>query len=82
MPARIEPSRPLTNLRALRERAGLSQDELALRVRISQPKLSRLERGYLRATPQECERLAHELGVAVVALGDRAAGADAGGTAG
>jgi len=82
VPARIEPSRPLTHLRALRERAGLSQDELALRVMISQPKLSRLERGYLQATPQECERLAHELGVTVVALGARVDGAEAKGARG
>lgn len=77
MPVRNEPHRPLASLKTLRERAGLSQDELAARVSISQSKLSRIERGFLHAKTQECERLAKALGVTVAALmmGAKAAGA-------
>lgn len=70
MPRHNRPSRPLANLRALRERAGLSQDELAARVSISQSKVSRIERGYLRADLEERERLASALGVELDALSD------------
>jgi ribosome-binding protein aMBF1 (putative translation factor) len=70
MSARSEPRRPLTNLRALRERAGISQDELAARALVSQSKVSRLERGYLKANVKERERLAWALGVKTEALSD------------
>jgi transcriptional regulator with XRE-family HTH domain len=81
MPARNEPHRPLTALKALRERAGLSQDELAAKVSISQSKLSRIERGYLHAKTHECERLARALGVTVGALMTAAKASSAAGEA-
>ena len=51
-------NRSVTRLRALRESAGFSQDELAAQAAISQSKLSRVERGYLRLTADERFRLA------------------------
>jgi predicted transcriptional regulator len=70
VPRRDAPCRPLTNLRALRERAGLSQDELGSRASISQSKVSRIERGYLQANLEERARLASALGVETDALSD------------
>lgn len=68
MSARNGPRRPLPHLRELRERAGLSQDELASRIDISQSKLSRAERGYLSLTEAEWRTAAAVLGVAIDAL--------------
>jgi transcriptional regulator with XRE-family HTH domain len=73
MPTRNAFRPPLANLRALRERAGLSQDELAARVSISQSKVSRIERGYLYANLGERDRLASVLGVAADALSESSA---------
>jgi len=73
MANRCKPSRPVPNLRRYRERAGLSQDELAYRASISQSKLSRVERGFLIATDVERDQLAAALGVTVDVLFGRVA---------
>jgi transcriptional regulator with XRE-family HTH domain len=77
MTAHTGRSRPCSNVRALRERAGLSQDELAARVAISQPKLSRVERGFLSLTDDERLAIATELGVEPDALSAPAPDAEA-----
>ena len=68
MANRYRSTRTIPNLRLHREAAGLSQDELASRARMSQSKLSRVERGFLTATPDEREQLAVALGVTVEQL--------------
>jgi transcriptional regulator with XRE-family HTH domain len=55
----------VVNLRPFRERAGLSQAELARRARVSQSIISRLEAGQTPAvTLANLDRLAATLGVA------------------
>ena len=68
MSALNDPRRVPRNLRELREHAGLSQDELAARIEISQSKLSRAERGYQSLTEAESRTAATVLGVAIDAL--------------
>jgi transcriptional regulator with XRE-family HTH domain len=65
-----------TPLRAERERAGLSQDELAARVQVSQSKISRAERGYSSFTRSERQALARALRVDVEAIFPGADAAD------
>ena len=51
----------LKKLRAIRALQGVSQDEIAVSVGISQAKLSRAERGYLQLTAEEKEKIAKVL---------------------
>jgi len=55
-------------LRALRERAGLSMQALAVRVGTSAPQINKLEKGERRLTLEWLERLAQALGVELTAL--------------
>jgi len=57
-------------LRACRLRAGLSLDDLSALSGISQPQLSRPERGQRKLTPEVAKRLAWALGVGVRAIVD------------
>lgn len=52
----------INRLKAARFLAGISQDEVAHSIGISQAKLSRIERGYLRPSPKEAEAIAKILG--------------------
>jgi transcriptional regulator with XRE-family HTH domain len=54
-----------TNLRALRRRHGLSQEELAYRADIDRTYVSALERGVYGATIDVIEKLARALDVQV-----------------
>ena len=55
-----------STIRKLRERAGLTQDELATKAGISQPYLSQLEAGSVkRPAVQVVHRLAKALGVTI-----------------
>lgn len=51
------------NVRALRERAGLTQVELARRAKLAGPNLSAIERGKLEAWPRARRALARALKV-------------------
>ena len=53
----------MSTLRIFRERAGLSQDELASKVGTSQPQIFRLEAGQRKITHEWATRLAPALGV-------------------
>ncbi len=77
MKDRSERRRVSANLRTLRERAGLSQDELAARVSMSQSKLSRVERGYVCLSEHERAEVAKELGVLPDRLAESTAEASA-----
>jgi len=55
-------------VKALREQAGLSQEELARRIGLSRPALSQIEAGVRRARPDELVRLSQELNVSVGVL--------------
>lgn len=59
----------MPTVRALRERRGWSQAELARRARIGAPDLSRIERGLLWPYPKQARRLARALGVTEADLG-------------
>jgi ribosome-binding protein aMBF1 (putative translation factor) len=62
------------DLRAIREAAGVTQEELAAKVEISQSQLSRLERGDLSRLPtlrKVVEALGGELEVTAVIKGKR-----------
>lgn len=54
----------LTRLRAVRERAALTQRELALKAGITPVQISRLERGEDAPRPPTVRKLAEALGVA------------------
>jgi transcriptional regulator with XRE-family HTH domain len=62
------PNRSHPGLKALRQKLGLSQDELGFRSGIAQARLSRAERGYLWLTADESQRVANALGVAASEL--------------
>jgi transcriptional regulator with XRE-family HTH domain len=62
------PNRSHPALKALRQKRGLSQDELGFQSGVSQARLSRAERGYLWLTADECERVARALAVEASAL--------------
>lgn len=51
----------IKTLRQLREKRGLTQDELARLARIDQAQISRLERGFGRPTPEAVLRIAEAL---------------------
>jgi transcriptional regulator with XRE-family HTH domain len=53
-------------LREIRERAGLSQEEIAARLGIAQPYLSRVERGLANPSLRVCERLVDAVGHSLV----------------
>jgi transcriptional regulator with XRE-family HTH domain len=55
-------------LRAAREAAGLTQEQLASRARCTQPTISALERGHYEPSLPVLRRLAQALGVPVSAL--------------
>lgn len=57
------PNRSHPGLKALRQKRGLSQDELGFLAGVAQARLSRAERGYLWLGPDECHRVAKALGV-------------------
>ncbi len=61
----------LPELRALREHAGLSQEELASQAGITRAAIANLERGISRARPSTASRLAEALHVTVDALADK-----------
>ncbi len=54
----------IARIRELRERAGLSQDQLAVLANTSQPQIDRLEKGGRRVTIEWLLRLASALGCA------------------
>lgn len=62
------PQRSHPGLRRLRLAHGLSQDELGFRAGVSQARLSRAERGYLRLGEEERQRIAIALGVELAEL--------------
>lgn len=62
-------------LRIARLRGGLRQYELAARVGVTQSKLSQIECGRLRATPQLLERILQVIEEAVSAKTRQASGA-------
>ena len=55
-------------VRALRQEAGLSQEELALRLKLSRTYLSQLEAGRRNVSLRTAERIAHGLGVPLAEL--------------
>jgi transcriptional regulator with XRE-family HTH domain len=57
------PTRNHPRLRDFRRQRKLSQDELGFRCRISQARISRAERGYVRLSDEEASRISAELGV-------------------
>ena len=65
----MRPQRFGTVLRTLRQRGGMTQDELAKRAKVTKPYLSQLETG-IRKNPSlpVLKRLAKALGVPVTAL--------------
>jgi transcriptional regulator with XRE-family HTH domain len=56
------------NLRAYRRALGLTQEEAAAQVAISQVHWSRLERGQVRASPDLAQQLADITGIPVLVL--------------
>ena len=72
----IFPIRSHPGLRGARVARKLSQDELSFLSGISQPRLSRAERGYLWLRPHEREKLADVLGVTAAELDGLAPGGD------
>jgi transcriptional regulator with XRE-family HTH domain len=58
----IDPAELPGVLRALRERAGISQSEAARRSSVSQVKISRIETKAAKATPEEAAALAQVYG--------------------
>ena|SRR5579885_3480504 len=61
----------LPELRALRERGGLSQEDLASRAGITRAAIANLERGISRARPSTANRLAEALHVTLNVLAGR-----------
>jgi transcriptional regulator with XRE-family HTH domain len=57
-----------SNLLAYRLALGLSQEEAAAQVAISQVHWSRLERGHVRPSPDLAQRLAELTGVSILTL--------------
>lgn len=57
-----------TRIRELRKRRGMTQVELAERIRRTQPDISALERGHMAPTIPTIKKLAWALGVRPVAL--------------
>lgn len=55
-------------LKAIRERSGLTQSDLAKTVGIRQPHLSNIEAGRRAASPDVAQRLAEALRIPVVAI--------------
>jgi transcriptional regulator with XRE-family HTH domain len=55
-------------IRALREALGMRQDELAARLKITAPHLSRIERGLGEPSPALLRRIADHLGVPLPAV--------------
>jgi len=64
----VYPIRSHPHLRELRLKNKMSQDELAFRSGVTQPRLSRAERGYLWLATDERERVANVLKVTHDAL--------------
>ena len=62
-------------LRACRIAQGLSLDDVSALSGISQPQLSRLERGQRKLTPETAKKLARALGTGVRSITDPAVGA-------
>lgn len=58
----------LTPFKLHRLRAGLLQIELANRTKIARCRLSEIECGHIKPRPDEVERIALALGVAITAL--------------
>ena len=52
---------PNRKLKAMRYLSGMSQDELASLVKISQAKISRIELGYIRPSIEDKEKIARAL---------------------
>lgn len=52
---------PNRKLKAMRYLSGMSQDELASLVKISQAKISRIELGYIRPSTEDKEKIAEAL---------------------
>lgn len=63
----------LTGLRKARERAALTQEELAKRSGVGRATIAGLEAGHRRAQPGTVKKLAGELGVDLEELGEAAA---------
>lgn len=61
----------LPALRSVRERLGLSQQELATQAAMTRTAVANLERGVSRARPSSAYRLAEALGVSVDVLAGR-----------
>lgn len=55
-------------IRVLREERGHGLRRFALRVAVSAPHLSRIERGLANPTPEVIKRIADELGVTVTTI--------------
>lgn len=64
----VFPKRSHPGLRSARVARKLSQDELAFLSGVSQPRLSRAERGYLWLRPDERKAVADVLAVTIDAL--------------
>ena len=73
----VFPKRSHPGLRSARLARKLSQDELAFLSGVSQPRLSRAERGYLWLRNTELDALAKVLDVPVVALDETPTAASA-----